>query len=283
MIVTPLQQISIIGCGWLGFPLAKELLKLGYKIKGSTTTLSKLDQLTNAGIQGYFIQLSGTKIKGDISDFLEGSSTLIINIPPGLRKDADKNHEEEIKHLLTAINTSNISKILFISSISVFEDTEDFPEITSVATANGSSPSAQQLIAIEHQIKGLQQAKYGILRLAGLFDHHRHPGNRLAGRAHLPNPKAPLNLIHKTDVINCIIQLLSKDLWGYTFNACYPYHPEKKAYYKDYSLKHQIPAPKFNKSILCLFQALCIVFFFSLWFLFIKVNIIPNEYKKNIF
>ena len=114
MIATPLQQISIIGCGWLGFPLAKELLKLGYKIKGSTTTLSKLDQLTNAGIQGYFIQLSGTRIKGDISDFLEGSSTLIINIPPGLRKDADKNHEEEIKHLLTAINTSNISKILFI-------------------------------------------------------------------------------------------------------------------------------------------------------------------------
>lgn len=246
MIATPLQQISIIGCGWLGFPLAKELLKLGYNIKGSTTTLSKVDLLTNVGIQGYPIQLSETGIKGDIGTFLEGSSTLIINIPPGLRKNANKDHEKEIKHLLTAINTSNISKVLFISSISVFEDTKDFPEITSVTTPNGSSLAAQQLIAIEQQIKRLHQANYGILRLAGLFDHQRHPGNRLAGREYLPNPKAPLNLIHKTDVINCIIQLLTKDLWGYTFNACYPYHPEKEAYYKNYSLKHQLAAPKFK-------------------------------------
>jgi 3-hydroxyisobutyrate dehydrogenase-like beta-hydroxyacid dehydrogenase len=32
-----MTKISILGCGWLGFPLAKALLKDGFTVKGSTT------------------------------------------------------------------------------------------------------------------------------------------------------------------------------------------------------------------------------------------------------
>ena len=31
-----MTQISILGCGWLGLPLAKALLKNGFSVKGST-------------------------------------------------------------------------------------------------------------------------------------------------------------------------------------------------------------------------------------------------------
>ena len=31
------NKIGVLGCGWLGFPLAKDLIKQGFKVKGSTT------------------------------------------------------------------------------------------------------------------------------------------------------------------------------------------------------------------------------------------------------
>mgnify|MGYP003615968040 CR=1 FL=1 len=39
------MKISILGCGWLGFPLAQKLIETGYEVKGSTTSESKLEAL----------------------------------------------------------------------------------------------------------------------------------------------------------------------------------------------------------------------------------------------
>ena len=44
------NKIGIIGCGWLGLPLAKEFVSNNYKVKGSTTTKEKLEILENEGI-----------------------------------------------------------------------------------------------------------------------------------------------------------------------------------------------------------------------------------------
>ena len=38
------NKIALIGCGWLGLPLAKSLLKKGYQVAGSTTSVEKLSQ-----------------------------------------------------------------------------------------------------------------------------------------------------------------------------------------------------------------------------------------------
>gem|GEM_PF-4555050 len=48
--------ISIIGCGWLGLPLAEFLVQKGYLIKGSTTREEKLDQLKSKGIQPFLFK-----------------------------------------------------------------------------------------------------------------------------------------------------------------------------------------------------------------------------------
>ncbi|MDC1274067.1 SDR family NAD(P)-dependent oxidoreductase, partial [Flavobacteriaceae bacterium] len=39
------DKIGIIGCGWLGLPLAKSLISNNYKVKGSTTRKNKLTVL----------------------------------------------------------------------------------------------------------------------------------------------------------------------------------------------------------------------------------------------
>lgn len=45
-----MTKISILGCGWLGLPLAKALIENGFSVKGSTTSTDKLTALENDGI-----------------------------------------------------------------------------------------------------------------------------------------------------------------------------------------------------------------------------------------
>jgi 3-hydroxyisobutyrate dehydrogenase-like beta-hydroxyacid dehydrogenase len=65
-----MTQISILGCGWLGLPLAKTLLENDFSVKGSTTSNDKLSLLENLGIQPFIIALESNNVSGNIETFL---------------------------------------------------------------------------------------------------------------------------------------------------------------------------------------------------------------------
>lgn len=239
------KQISIIGCGWLGLPLAKQLCSLGYTIKGSTTSASKLDELKSNGIDPYLISLDNTLINGDVSGFLSGSDTIIINIPPGLRKDPKKNHVSEIQGLVNHIEQEKITHVLFVSSTSVFEDTNPFTTINDDSTPNGTNVNAQQLIEIEQLLKRNTHFKTTVIRMSGLFDGERHPAKFLSGRIELKNGDAPVNLIHKIDAITAITTVITNHIWNSSFNLAYPDHPTKQSYYTRTCIDLGIPPPHY--------------------------------------
>ena len=241
-------QISIIGCGWLGLPLAKNLINEEYIVKGSTTSSNKLEVLISHNIQPFLVSLEASGISGNYSEFLKGSSILIINIPPGLRKNPNKNHVKEIKHLIKAAEQQSIEKVLYISSTSVFEDEAHFPIITAEMPPNATSNSSKQLIDIEALLQTNPNFKTTILRFGGLIGDDRHPAKYLAGRAEVSNPKAPINLIHQSDCISIITSIVKKNHWGTVFNVAFPFHPNKADYYISYCNQKNLAAPKFNTS-----------------------------------
>src|SRR5690606_34435708 len=100
------MNISILGCGWLGLPLAKNLLEQGHVVKGSTTTREKMSHLTAAGITPYQIKRYEDGVQGDLSSFLLDTELLIIDIPPGLRKDPDADFTAKIGRLKAYIEKS---------------------------------------------------------------------------------------------------------------------------------------------------------------------------------
>ena len=67
------KNIGILGCGWLGLPLAKKLIEKGYSVNGTTTSSNKLKVLQNAGINPFTVRLSETGIEGDIEGFFQVS------------------------------------------------------------------------------------------------------------------------------------------------------------------------------------------------------------------
>ena len=246
-----MKQISILGCGWLGLPLAEALMEKGYLVKGSTTSSEKLSVIENLGIQPFWIVLESNNVSGDIKTFLQGSETLIIDIPPKLRGNSKENFIGKIATLIPFIEKSAIENVLFVSSTSVYGDTSTALSVTEETKTCPETESGRQLVAVEQLLQTNIHFKTTILRFGGLIGEDRHPIRFLAGRKNLENPKAPINLIHQTDCIGIIMTILRQaqnDKWEWieTFNAAAPFHPSREAYYTQKAIDLGLELPQFN-------------------------------------
>ena len=246
------EKISILGCGWLGLPLAKSLLSKGYEVKGSTTSESKLDVLKNAGISPFKIQLEAQQIIGTIEEFLNESDVLIIDIPPGLRREISSLEEmtfvNKVKTLIPFIEKSGIQKVIFVSSTSVYGDSFPIVEITEETKPNPDTESGKQLVIAETLLQSNPHFKTTVIRFGGLLGDDRHPAKFLTGKTNVENPDAPVNLIQREDCIGIIEKILNQveyDNWEETFNAVAPQHPTRKAYYHKKAQILNLPLPTF--------------------------------------
>ncbi len=241
-----MTQISILGCGWLGFPLAKALIKDGFSVKGSTTSTEKISLLQSAGIEPFIIQLEEEKISESITDFLAHSQILIIDIPPKLRSNSTENFVAKIATLLPFIEKSTIEKVLFVSSTSVYG--EDNLHVTEATPLNPDSEGGRQLAIVESLLQKNSHFETTILRFGGLIGEDRNPVRFLSGRENIENPDAPINLIHQDDCIGIIEKIIALNSWNEIFNAVAPYHPSRKEYYTQKAADLNLALPKFVHS-----------------------------------
>ena len=241
------KKISILGCGWLGLPLAKKLIENGFSIKGSTTSEEKLIVLEDNKIQPYLIALHEDKIIGNTADFLNESDILIIDIPPKLRGSTTENFVAKIKTLVIAIEKSAIKKVLFVSSTSVYSDAFPIIEVNEESIPNPDSEGGKQLVEVEQLLQSNKNFESTILRFGGLIGEDRHPVKFIAGRENAANPEAPINFIHQDDCIGIIENVTSQNCWGETFNAVAPNHPKRADYYHKKALEMNLKVPTFVK------------------------------------
>jgi nucleoside-diphosphate-sugar epimerase len=239
-----MKQISILGCGWLGFPLAKALLKKEFSVNGSTTSKEKLKILENSGINPFIITLSEHETTGDVSEFLANSKILIIDIPPKLRGLEKENFVSKIKNIIPFVEKSSVEKVLFISSTSVYNDHDLI--VTEETIPKPDSEGGVQLLEVEETLQTNIHFKTTILRFAGLIGEDRNPVKFLAGRKNIENQNAPINLIHQKDCIGIILKIIENDCWNETFNAATPYHPTRKTYYTQKAMEQNLILPEFD-------------------------------------
>jgi nucleoside-diphosphate-sugar epimerase len=259
-----MKQISILGCGWLGLPLAKSLLEKGFSINGSTTSVEKIAVLEKAGISPFLVSLSAVEVsdetKTSIASFLSNSKILIIDIPPKLRGDSSDTSTElsktfvaKIQNVIPFIEKSSVEKVIFVSSTSVYSD--DNSIITEETIPNPDTESGRQLLEAEHLLQSNSNFQTTILRFGGLIGEDRHPIKFLAGRKNIENPEGTINLIHQVDCIGIIEAIIKKGLrqaqfdnWDLNevFNAVAPFHPTRKEYYIQKAIELNLPLPEFD-------------------------------------
>ncbi|MDO9274465.1 MAG: dTDP-glucose 4,6-dehydratase [Lutibacter sp.] len=223
------EKISILGCGWLGKPLAFSLIKNGFTIKGSTTSEVKLGEFKEMGITPFLISLN--YLKHHISAFLD-SEILIVALPS---KDI-----EGFKNLICNVEKSAIKKVIFISSTSVYQNSEEV-----VTEESETLPSA--LTTIEMLFKNSTHFETTIVRFAGLFGYTRKPGNFFKNGRKIPNPNDFVNMIHQDDCIQLIEKIIEKNVWNEVFNGCADTHPTKREFYSKCTLAIGLKLPEFEE------------------------------------
>jgi nucleoside-diphosphate-sugar epimerase len=240
-----METISILGCGWLGLPLAEFLLGKGYKVKGSTTAQSGLDEIKSRGIEPFYLVIDpGLRGEG-IGDFFD-CDALVVNFPPERRDDIADYHPEQIRSLIAGLAGSRVKKVLFVSSTSVYPDLGR--EVTEDENAPPSKQSGIALLRAEKLLRDSGSFATTIVRFGGLIGYDRMPGRFLAGKKGIEGGEAPVNLIHRDDCVAIIHGIISQNLWGVILNACADEHPSRKDYYTAQSLRLGLEPPQFKES-----------------------------------
>jgi len=169
-------------------------------------------------------------------------------IPPGLRRNTGADYVLKMSHLLTEILKSKVANIVFISSTSVYDDTQG--KVTEKQVPLPGTQAAKQLFQVEQLFFNAPGLITTIVRFGGLIGGARQPVKHLAGRIDLDGGNAPVNLIHKKDCIGIISSIIKQDAYGHIFNAVHPNHPKKKDYYAKKAKELDLIAPEFTKTVL---------------------------------
>jgi nucleoside-diphosphate-sugar epimerase len=235
------KQISILACGWLGLPLAKSFVEKGFRVKGSTTSLEKMDLLDKSGIEAVLLDLSNSTSEA-YQKLLSSSDILIINIPPG-RPIVPGKYAKYMSQIL--LHIPKHTKVIFVSSTSVYSNTNTWVDETQELNPNGSG---SEIIAAENCLKNVLKERLSIIRFAGLIGYDRIPGRFLANKKNLKNGNGPVNLIHRDDCIALIHSMLSKELWNEIINGVADEHPLRKDFYAKAAEKLGLSKPTFEKN-----------------------------------
>lgn len=241
-----MKTISILGCGWYGLPLAKELLRQGYRIKGSTTSADKLATLQGDGIEPYLINFENGKNRFDAHFF--DADLLIISIPPKSKSPSLKDYPDKIKAIASAAENAAIKQIILISSTAVYADGNFIVDEDSLP--GPESESGKIIFGAEETLKQHSGFDTTVIRFAGLIGPNRNLAKHFAGKTGIANGLAPVNLIHLTDCIALTIAIIEQGAFGKIFHGVSPHHPTRAEFYTKNCLANGLEEPQFNQELL---------------------------------
>lgn len=241
-----IRTISILGCGWYGLELAKNLTSSGYLVKGSSTTAEKLPVLSDAGIQPYLVDFQEDNEQYDPGFF--DTDLLLISIPPKRSSGEQQTFYKKIARISGAAQKHQVKQVIMISSTSVYGDHN--LEITELTPAQPDTASGIAILEAEKLLTAQTAFSTTILRFAGLIGPGRNPGRFFAGKQAVPNGKAPVNLVHLTDCIQFSMALIKNAAFGHIYNVCSTDHPSRQDFYSKAAEVSGLPAPGFINELL---------------------------------
>lgn len=237
------RSIAIIGCGWLGLPLTQMFLANQYRVIGSTTSTSKLAQLSSLGIEACLINI----YESDRDLRIDPVKIVVINIPPGrhVEKVASQ-YPDGISRLLSSNPWMKEALVIYVSSTGVYANSGMLTDETSAL--DPQRPSGVAIKRTEEIIQELLD-NYIILRMSGLAGPGREPGRWFAGKSNLPGGDTPVNMVHLDDCLAIIKAVVDQPLSHKIYNVSAPLHPSKRAFYTRQADKLGLSVPRFEDGI----------------------------------
>ena len=217
------RTISILGCGYLGLPVAEALVARGWRVRGSTTREERLATLLEAGIEPFLLRLTPALEGRALRDFFR-SPYLLVNFPPGRRRpDVESFLPQAMDAILARLE--GVRQVVFASSTSVYASGNvDETDQVEPPTASGRA-----LRRAEAQLMARKDFRTVVLRFGGLYGYTRQPG-RFA-RA-ITNGAARVNLVHRDDAVAVTLCVLTRSPMAGVWNVVADRHPRRDMFYR---------------------------------------------------
>lgn len=238
-----MKTVSILGCGWLGEPLATSLKEAGFSVRGSARDPEKLPALLEKGIEPYLIDIS-PEVSGEGTDEFFSSDVLFINFPPERRDDIETYHEKQVRNLIKAIPNPEEKMVIFASSTSVYPNTNGV--VRERDSLCPDKQSGRALLRVERLLMDHPEIDTTVIRFSGLIGYDRAPIKSIRRKKLVLNPDCPLNLIHRDDCIGIVRIVIDLDVRNTILNATCDEHPTRREYYSHEARKYGIQPPSFE-------------------------------------
>jgi nucleoside-diphosphate-sugar epimerase len=207
----PIEDIAILGCGYVGSALADCWQEQGHLVTGTTTSATRVAALGE--IVSKAVVMTGDDFTA-VHSLLQGRDTLVVSVAPTGFQTADAATYETTylttaKNLVLALSqTPSVRQIIYLSSCSVYGDRQG-EWVDETAQIDPQDHKSQVLYDSEQII--LQAAndrqKVCVLRLGGIYGPDRELVGMFGGLAGMTMPGKGdrfINWIHRDDIISAI-------------------------------------------------------------------------------
>lgn len=236
-----MPTLGIVGCGWTGQALAHVMQSDGWQVWGSRTSSERVQALEADGVKGVVLALEEA-----FTDTyqLPTCDAMVLSFPPSGKSGSRHLYAERIRRIVNMGLEQQTRHFIMLSSTSVYANTQGWAYEDSKTPMDTQSEVYQGEQAFLQALEESPHPKI-IFRLAGLMGPGRHPGRRLSGRRIPTSAYAPVNLVHRDDVVASVQWALEKKLDG-VFNICCGTHPSKMQCYGSACRRLGIDLPLFD-------------------------------------
>lgn len=217
------MRVLIVGCGYVGLPLGAELVRLGHEVFGVTRSDQNHAALKSHSIHPLIADIGDRATLDPLPLPFDWIVNTVSSNKGGI-DDYQKIYLGGTRHLIDWLASAPPKKFVYTSSTSVYGQT-DGSQVKESSPTEPASETGRVLVATEKLLlDALRDQKFPavILRVAGIYGPER--GHLflqyLKGEACIPGKgDRLLNMIHRADLVNCIIAALKNGRPGEIYNA----------------------------------------------------------------
>jgi nucleoside-diphosphate-sugar epimerase len=217
------MRVLIVGCGYVGMPLGAELARLGHEVFGVTRSAQNHDALKSHSIQPLIADITKRPDLGSLPLPFDWVVNTVSSSKGGIDEYMQV-YFEGTRNLIGWLAATPPKKFVYTSSTSVYGQT-DGSQVKESSPAQPAGETGRILMAAEKLLlDAVREKKFPavILRVAGIYGPER--GHLflqyLKDEARIPGKgERLLNMIHRSDLVNCIIAALKSGHAGEVYNA----------------------------------------------------------------
>jgi nucleoside-diphosphate-sugar epimerase len=221
------MRVLIIGAGYIGLPLGAELARHGHDVTGLRRKPAAAEELKTAGLKPLFADITQAEELKTLPHDFDWVVFCAASGGGGLeeyRKVYVEGMRNVTQWLAPDKQPTDVPKIVYTSSTSVYGQT-DGSIVNEKSRTEPAAETARALLEAENILLAAGRERNFsaiILRVAGIYGPDRGYWLKqfLRGEARLDGGGARLlNMIHRDDVVGCLMAALERGRAGEIYNA----------------------------------------------------------------